>query len=150
MALYTVPIKTQLTASSNKTLILVNPITVSIKIRQIDVSLDNAAATPGVQFDIVRCAVGGGVSTPFVPIKVDERDGAATSTVATIYTTEPTAVPAIIASYYVQPLGGLLPLPFPYGSEIIAAKTGFGIGLRYTTAASVTPDVVAQIWFEEG
>jgi hypothetical protein len=150
MALYTVPTgKTTLTESATKSLILINPQTNSIKVRQLDVSLSASAAAEEVQIDLYRVeTIGSAAGAATTPQLADERDGAATSSALTILTTEPSAV-KVLASYFVQPLGGFISIPFPYGAEVVSKLAGARIGIRYTTAASVKPPCVAQLWFEE-
>ena len=150
MALYIVPTgKVTLTETATKSLILVNPATVGIKLRQIDVALGAGAVSEEVQFDLYRVTeLGSAAGAATTPQLADERDGAATSTALTILTTEPTKV-NVLASYLVQPLGGLFSLPFAFGAEVASKLAGARIGLRYTTPASVKPSCVAQLWFEE-
>jgi hypothetical protein len=151
MALYTVTTgKVVLTAAATKTLILVNPATVAVKLRKVVVSLDASAAAAGVQFDLVRATtLGSPAGTSTTPQQTDERDGAATSTALTVLTTEPTTY-AVIDSEYLQPLGGLLPDWQPFGAEGLVTKlAGQRIGLRYTTPSGVTPDCVATFYIEE-
>lgn len=150
MALYTVPTgKITLTEAVTKSLILVNPATVSIKLRQIDISLGASAVSEEIQFDLYRVTeLGSAAGTATTPQLADERDGAATSSALTALTTEPTKV-NVLASYLVQPLGGLFTLPFPFGGEVASKLAGARIGLRYTAPASVKPSCAAQLWFEE-
>jgi hypothetical protein len=151
VALYTVPVKQKIKASEGpKTLALIKPEAAAIKIRQIDVSLDSAGAAAGVQFDIFRATFEAGGGEEKTPIKIDARDESAASKAYITYTeANKPALGFIIATYYLQPLGGLLPLPFPYGAEIIGKAKGECIGLRFTTVAGTEADVAAQIWFEE-
>lgn len=151
MALYTVPTgKVTLTAAATKSLILVNPATVSIKVRKVVISMDATTAAAGVQFDLYRVVtIGSATGASTTPVLTDERDGAATSTALTTLTTEPTTV-TVIDSVYLQPLGGVYIDWQPFGAEGLVAKlAGARLGLRYTTAASVTPDCLATFYFEE-
>jgi hypothetical protein len=151
MALYTVPTgKTTLTSAATKSLILVNPATVSIRLRAVTISLDGSAAAAGVQFDLVRATtLGSPTGTSTTPIKCDERDGAATSTALTVLTAEPTTY-AVIDSIYLQPLGGAIKDWQPFGAEgLVTSLAGQRIGLRYTTASGVTPDCLATFYIEE-
>lgn len=151
MALYTVPTgKVTLTAAATKSLILINPATVSIRLRAVTISLDANAAAAGVQFDLVRATtLGTPAGTSTTPLQTDERDGAATSTALTVLTTEPTTY-AVIDSIYLQPLGGVLKDWQPFGAEGLVTKlAGQRIGLRYTTPSGVTPDCLATLYFEE-
>lgn len=149
-AVYTVPSgKVTLTAAATKSLILINPATVAIRLRKVVVSLDASAAAAGVQFDIYRVTtVGSAAGTSTTPLLANEADGAATSTALTVLTTEPTTV-SVIDSFYVQPLGGYFVDWAPYGAEIASKLAGERLGLRYTTASGVTPDCLATLWFEE-
>lgn len=149
MALYGVTSDTTLTAASTKSLILLNPVTVAFKLRQIDISLDASAAAAGVKFQVYRVStIGTPAGTTATPWLADERDVAATTTALTNLTAEPTTV-GVLCSYYLQPLGGLYTLPLPFSAEIIGKGGGNRIGLRYTTPAAVAPDVIATAWFEE-
>lgn len=151
MALYTVTTgKVTLTAAATKSLILIDPVSVSIKVRKVVVSLDASAVAAGVQFDLYRVStIGTPAGTTATPALCDERDSAATSTALTVLTAEPTAV-TVIDSIYVQPLGGLYADWQPYGAEGVVAKSaGARIGLRYTTPTGVTPDCLATVYFEE-
>jgi hypothetical protein len=150
MALYIVTTgKVTLTGGSTKSLALLNPVTNAFKVRQIDISLDASTASTGVQFDLYRVAtIGTPAGTTTTAVLADERDTAATTTSLTTLTAEPTTV-TVLASWYVQPLGGLVVIPFPYGGEPIGKGAGNRIGIRYVTPASVTPDCLLNVWFEE-
>lgn len=150
MALYIVTSgKVTLTSAATKSLILINPATAAIKVREIDISLDGSTAATGVQFDLYRVAtLGSPAGTTATPAQADERDIAAQSTALSALSAEPTSV-TVLASWYLQELGGMLTLPFPFGAEPIGKGGGARIGLRYVTASGVTPDCLANIWFEE-
>jgi hypothetical protein len=136
MALYTVTTgKVTLTAAATKSLILVNPAVVRVKLRAVTISLDASAAAAGVQFDLVRATTLGSPT--------------AQSTALTALTAEPTTY-AVIDSIYLQPLGGAMKDWQPFGAEGLATKAaGQRIGLRYTTATGVTPDCIATFYIEE-
>lgn len=152
MALFVVPIvATALTAEKTKSLILLEPgAAVEVKLRQLDISLGAAAVSEEVQIDIYRVeTIGTPAGTgPTAPQLANEMGSAAQSKALTILTTEPTAV-KVLASYMVQPLGGLFSMPLPYGSEIIAKPGGARLGVRYVTPAGVAPKCLANLWFEE-
>ena len=138
-----------LTASATKSLILLNPTTVAIRLRQIDISLGQTAAAEEVLFDLYRVeTIGPAAGAAATPQPADEKDAAAVSSALINLTSEPTAV-KVLASYLVQPLGGLLSIPLNFGAEIASKAAGARLGLRYTTPAAVTPKCVAQLWFEE-
>lgn len=150
MRLYTVPTG-EITPEEAKTksLILVNPATIAVAIRQLDVSIRAKEALDEIRFDLYRVnAIGTPAGTSTTPISADARDAAATSTALTALTTEPTSV-FVIASYFIQPFGGVLSIPFPFGAEPVAAAGGARIGLRYTTPSGVKPPMAAQFWIEE-
>lgn len=150
-ALYTVSTgKVTLTAAATKSLILLAPgANVRVKLRAVTISLDASAAAAGVQFDLCRATtLGSPTGTTGTVVLTDEQDSAAQSTALTALTAEPTTY-AIIDSIYLQPLGGAYKDWFPYGAEVATKQGGQRIGLRYTTAASVTPDCIATFWFEE-
>lgn len=150
MALYTVPTgNVALTAAATKSLILINPAIIAVKIRQLDISLGQTAAAEEVLFDLYRVeTIGPAAGAAATPQPSDERDAASTSSALINLTSEPTAV-KVLASYLVQPLGGLLSIPFNFGAEVGSKLAGARLGLRYTTPAAVTPKCVAQLWFEE-
>ena len=150
MALYVVTTgKLALTANATKSLALVNPATPAFKVRQIDISLDGSAAAAGVQFDVYRVVtIGSAAGTATTPGLADERDIAAQSSALTALTTEPTTV-SVLASYYLQPLGGFVVLPFPFGAEVIGKGGGNRIGVRYVTPSGVSPDCLLNFWLEE-
>lgn len=156
MALFTVSTgKLTLTESATKSLILLNPATVSIKLRQLDISIGASAAAEEVQFDLYRV---GTLGTPegeaATPVIADNLGGAATTTALIAkaseggFKKEPTAVTAI-ASYLIQPLGGIISIPFPFGAEPACALAGARMGVRFTTPGSVKPACIATAWFEE-
>ncbi len=155
MALYTVSTgKLTLTESATKSLILLNPVTVSIKVRQLDISLAASAAAEEIQFDLYRVAT---LGTPegeaATPALADERDGAATSSALIAkaseggFKKEPTAV-TLLASYLLQPLGGVISIPLPYGAEVVTKLAGARLGVRYVSPA-VKPACIGTLWFEE-
>lgn len=155
-ALYTVLTgKLTLTEAATKSLILINPATIALTLRQIDISLGAASGSEEVQFDVYRAtAIGAPEGEAATPTPADEKDGPATSS-ALIgkpaeggFKKEPTTA-LVIASYLIQPFGGLFSIPFPYGSEIRTKLAGQRIGLRYVTPASVKPACIAAVWFEE-
>jgi hypothetical protein len=146
--------KLTLAAAATKSLILITPVNAT-KLRQLDISLGAAAAAEEVEFDLYRVnALGAPEGEAATPELIDERDTAASDSALIAkasengFKKEPTSV-KVIAPYLIQPLGGLLSMPFPYGAEPGAAKGGKPIGLRYTTPAGVTPTCIATLWFEE-
>lgn len=141
--------ETTLEAAKKKSLILINPATIAIKLRQLDISLGASAAAEEVLFELYRVeTIGSAAGAATTPQLANEKDSAATSTALTILTTEPTAV-KVIAAYLIQPLGGFFSIPFPYGAEVGSKSGGARLGLRYTTPAAVAPKCVTNIWFEE-
>lgn len=141
--------KITLTASATKSLILLDPVTNQFVLTEISVSLDASAAAAGVQIDLYRTnTLGTPAGTTAVLNKLDPNSQAATTTGLTALTTEPTSI-FILDSWYLQPLGGLIVVQYPLGREPLAAAAGARLGLQYATPASVTPDCVATVWFEE-
>lgn len=141
--------ETTLEAAKKKSLILINPATAAIKLRQLDISLGAAAAAEEVLFEVYRVeTIGAAAGAASTPQLANEKDAASLSSGLIILTTEPTAV-KVIAPYLVQPLGGLVSIPFPYGAEIGSKAGGARIGVRYTTPTGVAPKCVANLWFEE-
>lgn len=155
MSLYTVSTgKLTLAESAEHSLILINPEKVAVKVRQLDISLGASAAVEEVQFDLYRVTTlgtpEGETATPALVIE----DGSTATSPALIakasekgFKKEPTSV-TVIASYLVQPLGGLFSLPFPFGAEPVTKQGGSRIGIRYSSPA-VKPTCIVQLWFEE-
>ena len=147
--------KILLTSNSTKTLVLLNPVTNLFKIRQIDFSFDDATVASGVQMDIYRVnTLGTPTGLTATVQQFDARDTVPTTTALIATTTsggistEPSSV-FVIASYLIQPLGGLYSIPFPYGAEIIGQGAGSRIGVRYNNPANVSTDCIVNIAFEE-
>lgn len=152
MALYVASLggtKSALTAASTKSLILLNPSGPQIKLRKVAVSLDASAAAAGVQFDIYRTStLGTPAGSTGTLVQADVSTQAATTASLINLSAEPTSV-TVLSSFFVQPLGGFYADWFPFGAEFIGAAAGARIGLRYTTPAGVSPDCLAELWFEE-
>jgi hypothetical protein len=142
--------KITLTASATKTAILLNPVLNKVKIYGIDISLDGSGGATSVLFDLYKVTtIGSAAGTTGVLNSLDATDlTAATTTAKTALTVEPTTV-VVYKSWYVTPFGGLFPLQMPLGREIVMAGGGANWGIRWTTAASVTPDLVINVDFEE-
>jgi hypothetical protein len=140
-----------LTASTTKSLWLLNPAVDYFVIAQLAVSFDASAASAGVGIELYRVTtIGSATGTTFTPIKVNRiGDTAASGTTAqTPVTTEPTAV-EVLADWFIQPFGGLFDVQYPLMREPLAAAAGQRIGLRYVTPAGVTPNCRAYVWFDE-
>ena len=145
--------KITLSGGSTKSLILLTPGTPELRITEVSISLDNASATQGVQFDLYRVnSLGGSVAgTTAVFNKLDPSNGAAGASTGSSYTAltgEPSSV-YVLDSWYLQPLGGLLIVQYPLGREVVGQTAGSALGIRYTTPTSVAPDCLCTIWFEE-
>lgn len=141
--------KVALAASTTESLLLLNPVTNKGAIFQVDVSMDASSLAEGVQFDLYRVTdLGEPAGTALTPLPLSPTDPEPTTTALSALTTEPADV-EVLASWLVQPVGGLLPLQLPLGREVVLAGGGARVGLRYTTPASVTPDCIANVWFEE-
>lgn len=149
MSLFVIPTgETTLTESATKSLILLAPGAREVKLRQIDISVAAKEAIEEVRFEIYRVeTIGAPAGTAATPQLANETDGAALAAALTLLTTEPTAV-KVLASYLLQPLGGVISIPFPYGAEICSKASGARIGLRYITP-TVKPKCAANLWFEE-
>jgi hypothetical protein len=81
-------------------------------------------------------------------VKYDPADGNANSSVGITFTsTDPTASD-IVENLYVSPNGGLFVVQYPLGREpVLAVSTRMGIVA--ITASGVTPNMVANITWEE-
>ncbi|MEV0090453.1 hypothetical protein [Streptomyces sp. NPDC050738] len=142
--------KTTLTASATKSLVLLNPAVSGIRLSEIGVSFDGSATATGVQIDLYRTAtLGSPAGTTTTPAKLtDESLPTAGTTALSALTTEPTSV-TVLRSWMVSPFGGLLVLQEVLDREVGTAPAGARLGLRYTTAAAVTPGCVAYMaWVE--
>lgn len=139
-----------LTAAATKSLILVNPVTVAVTIIGLDVSFDAAAASAGILISLYTVTtLGSPAGTAAVVNKMDVNSNtAATMTGLTALSAEPTTV-AVVASWYVQPFGGLWPQQLPLGREFRMAGAGIRWGVRYVTPASVSPNCVLNLYTEE-
>lgn len=137
-----------LTESATKSLILIAPQGNIAKLRQIDISLAATAAQEEILFQLYRVET---IGTPTGTAKAcepcEEYSPAAAATALTALTAEPTAV-KVLADWLVQPLGGMISIPFPFGGEVAAKAVGARLGLRYISKTS-KPLCAANIWFEE-
>lgn len=140
-----------LTAASTKSLWLLNPVTDFFVIAEISVALDASAAAAGVGIELYRVTtLGSPAGTTATFTKVNNIADAATPTTTGLVnlTTEPTAV-EVLADWFLQPFGGLLDIQYPLMREAKAAAAGARLGLRYTTAAGVSPNCRAYVWYDE-
>ncbi|MFJ8006085.1 hypothetical protein [Streptomyces fagopyri] len=142
--------KITLTASATKSLILIAPGAPGLRMTELGVSFDGSTTGQGVQIDLYRVAtIGSPAGTTTTPAKLtDENAPTVSATALTALTTEPTAV-TILRSWMVSPFGGLLCMQEVLDREVGAITSGARIGLRYTTAASITPGCVAYMGFTE-
>lgn len=140
-----------LTASTTKSLWLLNPAGDFFVLAQLGISFDASAASAGVGIELYRVTtIGTATGTTYTPVKVNRQaDSAAAATTAqTPVTTEPTAV-EVLADWFIQPFGGLFDVQYPLQREPLAAAAGQRIGFRYVTPAAVTPNCRAYVWFDE-
>lgn len=140
-----------LTASSTKSLWLLNPAGDLFVLAELAISFDASATSAGVGIELYRTTtLGTPAGTTAVFSKIHPVGDAAnpTTTGLTALTAEPTAV-EVLADWYIQPFGGALDLQYPLGREPMAAAAGQRIGLRYVTPASVTPNCRSYVWFNE-
>ncbi|MEU5596681.1 hypothetical protein [Streptomyces sp. NPDC020298] len=142
--------KITLSASATKSLILIAPGSPGLRLTELGVSLDGSAAATGVQIDLYRVATLGSPagSSGTLAKLTDENLPSASASALTALTTEPTSV-TILRSWMVAPFGGMFGMQEVLDREVGAASSGARIGLRYTTAASVTPGCVAYMSFVE-
>lgn len=140
-----------LTASSTKSLWLLNPVTDFFVIAEFSVALDASAAAAGVGIELYRTTtLGSPAGTTATFSKVNRVSDASTPTTTGLVnlTTEPTAV-EILADWFLQPFGGVLDIQYPLQREPIGASAGQRIGLRYVTPAAVTPNCRSYVWLDE-
>lgn len=140
-----------LTASSTKSLWLINPATDQFVIAQMGISFNASASSATVGIELYRTTTLGtpaGTTAVWTKIQPVADAAAPTSTGLTALTTEPTAV-EVLADWEIQPFGGVLDLQYPLQREPTAAAAGQRIGLRYVTPAGVTPNVRAYVWINE-
>jgi hypothetical protein len=139
------------TASTTKSLWLLNPAADFFVIAQLSVSFKASAASDTVAIELYRTTtLGTPAGTTATMVKVNRGADAAapTTTGLTNLTAEPTAV-EILADWEVQPFGGLLDLQYPLGREPLAPAVGARLGLRYITPAAVTPGIRSYAWYDE-
>jgi len=152
MTLYSVKTgSVALTASSTKSLWLLNPVSDFFLVAEVSASMDASATAAGVGFELYRTTtVGTPAGSSYTPVKVNRQGdaAAATTTALTALTTEPTAV-EIICEWFLQPFGGLIVLQYPLGREPMGAAAGNRVGLRYITPAGVTPNCRSYAYFDE-
>ena len=142
---------TALSASSTKSLWLLNPATDFFKIIEFSVSFNASASSATVGIELYRTTtVGSPTGTTAVFTKIDRVGDAAspTTTGLTVLTAEPTAV-EILADWEIQPFGGVLDIQYPLGREPLGAAAGQRMGIRCVTPASTTPSVRSYVWIDE-
>lgn len=141
--------KVTLAAAATKSLLLVKPAaTRGLRLIGVDISFDGSAAAAGVQVDLYRTtATTAPTGTAVTGQVMDESTASPLSTGLGTITVEPSLT--VLASWLVQPLGGLLPLQLPLGREFGAKAGGQYIGVRVTTPSGVNPDVVVNMYVEE-
>lgn len=140
-----------LSASATKSLWLANPATDAFCPVEVGISFDASASSTALRVDLYRVTtIGSAAGTTATIVKYnDPNSAAATTTGLTALTTEPTAV-EILASWFIQPFGGLFVLQYPMGREPGAVAAGQRLGIRAVTPASVSPNCVSYINFLEG
>lgn len=152
MALYSTRTgSTAMTASSTKSLWLLNPVTDFFVLAEFGVALDASAAAAGVGIELYRTTtLGSPAGTTATFSKVNRVGDAATPTTTGLVnlTTEPTAA-EVLADWFIQPFGGVLDIQYPLQREPLGASAGQRIGLRYVTPASVTPNYRSYVWLDE-
>jgi hypothetical protein len=140
-----------LSAAATKSMWLANPATDGFVPAEIGVSFDSSAAATAPRVDLYRTTTLGspaGTSATIVKFN-DPNSASATTTGLTALSAEPTAV-EVLATWFVQPAGGLFVLQYPLGREPGAVAAGQRIGLRVVTATGVTPNCVSYLLFQEG
>lgn len=149
--LYSVQVpSTALTASATKTLWLLDPVTNPFTVVEFGISFNASSSSVPVQVDLyIATTLGTPAGTTGTEHALGSTTVAATTTSLIALTTEPTTK-ALIASWFVQPFGGLLEIQYPLGREGASAiGAGNRIGLQCVTPASVSPSAVGHVWFEE-
>jgi hypothetical protein len=140
-----------LTASSTKSLWLLNPAVDFFVVAEISVCLDGAVAAAGVGLELYRTTTLGspaGTTATFTKTNRGADAASPTTTGLINLTTEPTAV-EVLADWFIQPFGGMLVLQYPLQREPMSPAAGARMGLRYVTPASVTPNCRAYVWIDE-
>jgi hypothetical protein len=140
-----------MTASSTKSLWLLNPATDFFLIAEFGVSVDASAAAAGVGIELYRTTtLGSPAGTTATFSKINRVGDAAVPTTTGLVnlSAEPTAV-EVLAEWFLQPFGGLFDIQYPLQREPLAAAAGQRIGLRYVTPAGVTPNYRSFVWFDE-
>lgn len=140
---------TTLTASSTKSLILLNPVARGIRLTRLGVAFDASTSSAGVGLELyIVTAIGTPAGTTGTINKYGDPAAAnADTTALTILTTEPTTVVAY-EDWFVQPFGGTLVVDFPLGRELTTGAAGNRIGIRYTSGTA-TPNCRAYMVWEQ-
>lgn len=137
-----------LSASSTKSLVLLNPAGHKAVIAAISFSLDGVAAAPAVALEMYRVtSLGSPAGTTTTAQPVNSNDDAAGTTSLTTLTTEPTTV-LVLDDWYVQPFGGLCLVQYPLGREPFGVAGGQRVGWRYVSGTS-PGNARMTVWIEE-
>lgn len=141
-------------ASATQTIWLLDPVTNPVTVAEIGISFNASAATNPAQVTLYRAtAVGSAAgSTGTVSPWLDSRAPAATTTALTALTTEPTTK-VLLASWFIQPFGGLLVIQYPLMREPgdAAAATGTDrLGIQVNNQASTALSCVSYVVIDEG
>lgn len=149
MALYTLrTAAVALTASSTKSLWLVNPAGPRVRLVEMGISMDGSTAAAGLAFELYRVnTLGTPAGTTATINKYYSGDGTASTTGLHTLTTEPTSVDPF-EEWYLSPFGGMLVKQWPLGREPIMAAAGARMGLRYISGTS-PPNCRTYVIFEE-
>lgn len=139
-----------LSAASTKTLILVDPGTPEIAIKEFGVGFDASVSGQGVRVELVRVtSLGSPSGTSVTPKEKNSSKQSSSATALSNLSAEPTTY-EILKVFYVPPNSGELVIQNPLGNEEIGQNgSAEAIGIRVITPSGVTPNAVSYIEFEE-
>jgi len=153
-------IKALAVTATTKTLFIVKNLataTQSYPISELGISMDGSAAAAGVLFELYRttATTAASLGTSGAPVAISDpsltSNLGATSVLSGTVTTEPSL--GVLKGWYISPFGGLFVVQFPLGREpalVGNATANVGqIGLRYTTASGVTPNIACYMEWQE-
>jgi hypothetical protein len=147
MDLYTAKTPTFATsAASTKTILqIAAPATIRGRLANLTVSFDSATAAQSILVELLVQSTSGTATGSVTPVAADPAAPASLITAAYQHTAEPTAG-NIIKGWEVRPDGGILDIPF-YDLRMPVIAASGRLGLRYTTASGVNPNVTATLDF---
>ena len=143
-----------LTAGNVNTIWELNPVTNPFTICEFAVSCNASVSSLPVQIDLYTSAsVGSSAGNSASVRSLGSTTTTSTTTARSGFTVEPNpSTKQLVASWMLQPFGGILDIQYPLGREqgaIGGATTTGRIALQATAPAGTTLNVWSYVWFEE-